>query len=150
MAANRSKASFSTRSGSACGRSTLLSTTIGLQAHLQRLAEHELGLGHHPFLGVDQQQAAVDHAQDPLDLAAEVGVAGGVDPAPHQRIDMHETQAVGADQQHEAEQRVDRKEAPGAESFGRRARPQQPGDQIAPRFRRRRRAIVPPDRSRNR
>ena len=79
MAANRSKASFSTRSGSACGRSTLFSTTIGLQAHLQRLAEHELGLRHDAFLGVDQQHAAVDHAQDPLHLAAEVGVAGGVD-----------------------------------------------------------------------
>ncbi len=51
----------------------------GLQAQLQRLAEHELGLGHDAFLGVHQQQAAVHHAQDPLHLAAEVGVARGVD-----------------------------------------------------------------------
>ncbi len=49
------------------------------QAQLQRLAQHELGLRHDAFLGVHQQQAAVDHAQDPLHLAAEVGVAGGVD-----------------------------------------------------------------------
>jgi len=51
----------------------------GAQAELQRLAEHELGLGHDPFLGVDEQQAAVHHAEDPLHLAAEVGVAGSVD-----------------------------------------------------------------------
>ena len=50
-----------------------------LEAQLQRLAEHELGLRHDAFLGVDQQDAAVHHAQDALDLAAEVGVAGGVD-----------------------------------------------------------------------
>ena len=49
------------------------------QAHLQRLGQHELGLRHDAFLGVDQQDAAVHHAQDPLHLAAEVGVAGGVD-----------------------------------------------------------------------
>ena len=49
------------------------------QAHLQRLAQHELGLGHDPFLGVDEQHTAIHHAEDPLDLAAEVGVAGGVD-----------------------------------------------------------------------
>ena len=51
----------------------------GFEAELQRLAKHELGLRHDAFLGVDQQQAAVDHAQNTLDLAAEVGVAGGVD-----------------------------------------------------------------------
>ncbi len=49
------------------------------QAQLQGLAEDELGLRHDAFLGVDQQQAAVDHAEDPLDLAAEVCVSGGVD-----------------------------------------------------------------------
>ena len=49
------------------------------QAHLQRLGQHELGLGHDAFFGVDQEDAAVHHAQDALDLAAEVGVAGGVD-----------------------------------------------------------------------
>ena len=49
------------------------------QAHLQRLAQHELGLGHDAFFGVHQEDAAVHHTEDPLDLAAEVGVAGGVD-----------------------------------------------------------------------
>ena len=51
----------------------------GMQADLQRLAEHELGLRHNAFLGVDQQHTTIDHAQDTLDLTAEVGVAGGVD-----------------------------------------------------------------------
>jgi hypothetical protein len=50
-----------------------------LQAHLQRLGQHELGLRHDAFLGVDQQDAAVHHAEDALHLAAEVGVAGRVD-----------------------------------------------------------------------
>ena len=49
------------------------------QPQLQRLAEDELGLRHHPLFRVDQQQRAVDHAQDPLHLAAEIGVAGRVD-----------------------------------------------------------------------
>ncbi len=60
------------------------------QALAQRLAEHELGLRHRPFGGVDQHQDAVDHAEDALDLAAEIGVARGVDDvdahaAPHDR-----------------------------------------------------------------
>ena len=48
-------------------------------AQLQRAAEHEAGLGHGALGGVDEQDDAVDHLQDALDLAAEVGVAGGVD-----------------------------------------------------------------------
>jgi hypothetical protein len=79
MAANRSNAALWTLSGSAWARSTLLMQRMGLQAHLQRLGQHELGLRHDAFLGVDQQDAAVHHAQDAFDLAAEVGVAGGVD-----------------------------------------------------------------------
>jgi hypothetical protein len=47
-----------------------------LQAKAQRLAEHELGLRQRAFGRVDQQHHAVDHRQDALDLAAEVGVAG--------------------------------------------------------------------------
>ena len=42
----------------------------------QRLAEHVAGLGQRALAGVDQQQHGVDHPQGPLDLAAEVGVAG--------------------------------------------------------------------------
>ena len=46
---------------------------------LQRLAQHEPGLRQRPLGGVDQQGDAVDHRQAALDLAAEVGVARGVD-----------------------------------------------------------------------
>ena len=49
------------------------------QAEAQRLAQHELGLRQRPFGGVDQQHHAVDHREDALDLAAEVGVARRVD-----------------------------------------------------------------------
>ena len=49
------------------------------QPRLQRLAQHEPRLRQRPLAGVDQQQHAVDHRQPALDLAAEVGVAGGVD-----------------------------------------------------------------------
>ena len=50
-----------------------------LQADLQRLAEHELGLRHRAFGGIDQHDGAVHHVEDALDLAAEIGVAGRVD-----------------------------------------------------------------------
>ena len=46
---------------------------------LERLAEHEAGLGQRALGRVDEQHDAVDHGQAALDLAAEVGVAGGVD-----------------------------------------------------------------------
>ena len=59
--------------------STLLITAIGRSPLRKRLAEHELGLRHRPLGRVDQQQAAVDHRQDALDLAAEIGVARRVD-----------------------------------------------------------------------
>ena len=49
------------------------------QADLERLAQHEAGLRHRALGGVDEQQAPVGHVQHPLDLAAEVGVAGRVD-----------------------------------------------------------------------
>ncbi len=49
------------------------------QLGLERLAQHEAGLGERPLGGVDEQQHAVDHRQRPLDLAAEVGVARRVD-----------------------------------------------------------------------
>ncbi len=50
-----------------------------LQAVLERLAQHEAGLGHHALDRAGEQQHRVDHAEHALDLAAEVGVAGGVD-----------------------------------------------------------------------
>ena len=50
-----------------------------LQADLERLADDELRLRHRPFGGVDQHDRAVDHRENALDLAAEVGVAGRID-----------------------------------------------------------------------
>ena len=49
------------------------------QTLAQRLADDELGLRHRSLGGVDQHQDAVDHAENALDLAAEIGVAGRVD-----------------------------------------------------------------------
>ena len=49
------------------------------QLRLQRLAQHEPGLRQRALAGVDEQHDAVDHRQAALDLAAEVGVARGVD-----------------------------------------------------------------------
>ena len=50
-----------------------------LEADLERLADHELGLRHRSFRRIDQHDRRIDHRQDALDLAAEIGVAGGVD-----------------------------------------------------------------------
>ena len=49
------------------------------QAQRERLLGHELGLRHRPFGRVDQDDHAIDHRQDALDLAAEIGMAGRVD-----------------------------------------------------------------------
>ncbi len=46
---------------------------------LQRAAEHEARLRHGAFRRVHQQYNAVDHLEDTLHLAAEVGVARRVD-----------------------------------------------------------------------
>ena len=53
-------------------------------AQLQSLREHEAGLGHGALGGVYQQDNAVDHLQNTLHLAAEVGVARGV-----HHVDLH-------------------------------------------------------------
>ena len=45
------------------------------QPRLERLAEHEAGLGKRSLARVDEEQHAVDHREPALDLAAEVGVA---------------------------------------------------------------------------
>ena len=44
-------------------------------AQLQGLGQHEAGLRHGALRGVHQQDDAVDHLQDALHLAAEVGVS---------------------------------------------------------------------------
>jgi len=46
---------------------------------LERLLQDEAGLGQGPLRRVDEQQHALDHREDPLDLRAEVPVAGRVD-----------------------------------------------------------------------
>ena len=53
---------------------------------VERLAQHEPGLGERALGGVDQQHDAVDHGQAALDLAAEVGVARGVDDVDRHRL----------------------------------------------------------------
>ena len=50
-----------------------------LAAQGQRLAQHEAGLGHRAVERVDDEQHTVDHPQDALDFATEVGVAGRID-----------------------------------------------------------------------
>jgi len=51
----------------------------GRQSELEGLGEDESRLGKRTLCGVDQQQNSVHHLQGALHLAAEVGVAGGVD-----------------------------------------------------------------------
>ena len=46
---------------------------------LQRAGEDEARLRHGALSGIDEQDNAVDHLEDPLDLSAEVGVARGID-----------------------------------------------------------------------
>ena len=54
------------------------------QAERQRMLEHETGLRHRAFKRVDEQQHAVHHLEHALNLAAEIGVAGGIDD-----VDLH-------------------------------------------------------------
>ena len=49
-----------------------------LEAQLQRLGQHEFGLGHHGFRRVHQQHHAIHHRENAFDFAAEVGMAGGI------------------------------------------------------------------------
>ena len=57
----------------------LVDADDGAQADLERLLQHELGLRHRALGGVHQEDGTVHHVEDALHLAAEVGVAGGVD-----------------------------------------------------------------------
>ena len=61
------------------GAIDLVDDDDGIQPHLERLDDDEFGLRQRPFGGIDQHQRAVHHVEDALDLAAEIGVAGGVD-----------------------------------------------------------------------
>ena len=60
-----------------------------LQPQLQRLGQHELGLRHHRFRRIHQQHHAVDHREDALDLAAEIGVARRVDDVDARAVPFH-------------------------------------------------------------
>jgi hypothetical protein len=51
----------------------------GLGAHFERLAKHELGLRLRAVEGIDDEHDAVDHLENALHFAAEIGVTGGVD-----------------------------------------------------------------------
>ncbi len=59
------------------------------QFELERLAQHEAGLGQRPLRRVDEQQHPVDHRQRPFDLATEVGVARRVDDVDPQAVVQH-------------------------------------------------------------
>jgi hypothetical protein len=61
------------------GRSILLTTTMGRRPSASALPVTNLVCGIAPSAAVDQQDDAVDHGEDALDLAAEISVARGVD-----------------------------------------------------------------------
>ena len=61
----------------------------GLEAEFDGLAQHEARLGHGALGGVHEQEAAVHHAEDAFDLAAEVRVAGGVDDVDLDALVLH-------------------------------------------------------------
>ncbi len=65
--------------GAAIGTIDLVDDDDRAQAQRQRLAGHELGLRHRAFGRIHQQYNAIDHRQDALDFAAEIGVSGRVD-----------------------------------------------------------------------
>jgi len=61
------------------GAVDLVDDQDGRQLGFEGLREHVPSLRQRTFRGIDQQHDAVDHLEGALDLAAEVGVAGGVD-----------------------------------------------------------------------
>ena len=50
----------------------------GAQTLFKRLLQNEARLGHGAFVGVHNQEAAIHHAEHPLDFATEVGVTRGI------------------------------------------------------------------------
>ena len=66
------------------------------QPEAERPHEHVARLRHRAFVGVDQQQHGVDHAEHALDLAGEVGVARRVDDVDQVVLPLHGA-VLGAD-----------------------------------------------------
>ncbi len=92
-AANRSNTSLTTSVRPRVRAVDLVDGDDRLEADLQRLGDHELGLRQRTLGGIDQHDRAVHHVEDALDLAAEVGMARRVDDvdagcAPQDRRDL--------------------------------------------------------------
>ena len=66
------------------------------QLRLERLAQHEPGLGEGALTRVDEQENPVDHRQPALDLAAEVGMARRVDDV-DLRLAVADSRVLGQD-----------------------------------------------------
>ena len=56
----------------------LVNANNRLESILKSLLKYKSGLGHRPFVGVDDQQNAVNHAQNSLNFSTNVSVARGV------------------------------------------------------------------------
>ena len=65
--------------GAGVGAVDLVDDEDGGELGFEGLGEHVARLRQRAFGGVDEEDDAVDHFEGALDLAAEVGVAGGVD-----------------------------------------------------------------------
>ena len=65
--------------GTAVGFIDFVDDDDGLQAQLDGLLQHETGLRHGAFEGVDEQQHAIGHVKHAFHLTAEVSVARSVD-----------------------------------------------------------------------
>jgi hypothetical protein len=62
-----------------------------LEPGVQRLLQHEAGLGQGPLRGIHQEYGPVGHGDGSLHLAAEVGMTGSVDD-----VDLHPAPVQGA------------------------------------------------------
>ncbi len=65
--------------GAGVGAVDLVDHDDRLEAQSERFTGDEFGLRHRAFGGIHQQDHPVDHRQDALDLAAEIGVARRID-----------------------------------------------------------------------
>ena len=65
--------------GTAIELVNLVHDNDGLLAHLEGFLEDETGLGHASLEGIHQEEYAIGHVEDTLDLTAEITVAGSVD-----------------------------------------------------------------------